>query len=132
MTTRDKPLVTGRTAEWHFDHFVEFTSKKLAVGEPSPHLAIMGHLTQAMTQEDRLYALGCYAATYCLPSAQVMWTLLPLAHVRAGAAAGWISEHWPGIVTRTERRCVRSPAKMTECINSLVSWIYTEFPKDRK
>lgn len=130
MTTHQtRPLEGDRSAEWHHSMFVEFTRRKLEVGEPSPHLAIMGWITRDFSLEDRVYALGCYAATYCLPSAQVIWTLYPAARVRVGRPAllAWLTENWSGIVTRTERRCVRSPQKMMECLCSLVEWMDRDF-----
>jgi Amino acid:DNA transferase len=115
---------------WHFDRFVEFTQYKGWVGEPSPHLAIVGHMARDMTTEDRLWLLGCYAATYCLPTAQVIHTLYPLQQVRLAGQApleAWLTSHWPGIVTRTERRCVRSPAKMADCLTSLARWVVEDY-----
>jgi hypothetical protein len=125
-----RPIVSEHAPAWHRARFAEFIRAKLSVGEPSPHLAIMGYLTRAMSEADRVYALGCYAATYCLPSAQVLWTLLPRTDALREPAAvlSWVRENWAGIVTRTERRCVRSPEKMTECLLSLLAWTEADYP----
>ena len=127
MSHSDPPTrLRGHTPDWHFDRFVEFTRCKGQVGEPSPHLAIVGHLSKDMTVECRLWLLGCYAATYCLPTAQVLHEMYPLERVRTEGHAPletWLAEHWRGIITRTERRCVRSPRNMAECLVSLARWI---------
>lgn len=120
-----------RTADWHFTRFVEFTGYKGEIGEPSPHLAIVGYLSKKMSLEDKLWLLGCYAATYCLPSAQVLWSEYPLQKALKGKEPleSWLTKHWKGIVTRTERRCVRTPRKMAECLHSFSKWATEEYPK---
>lgn len=119
--------------EWHFDKFVEFTKFKQQIGEPSPHLAIVGHFIKDMDDEwDQLWLLGLYAATYCLPSAQVIWEQYPFQEVAEGDPGElrlWIENNWKGIVTRTERRCVRSPEKMAQCLNSYAAWVQDDYPK---
>ena len=120
-----------RSAEWHFEHFVEFTQLKQEIGEPSPHLAIVGWLSKDQEINDRLWLLGCYAATYCLPTAQVLcakWSWRK-AHNRPQELTSWLEKHWKGIVTRTERRCVRTPKKMAECLTSYLQWMRNEYPR---
>jgi hypothetical protein len=119
-----------RPADWHLARFIEFTRLKARVGEPSPHLAIVGWLSRDSAADDRLWLLGCYAATYCLPAAQVIWEEWP--HARAegnrSALGTWLKDNWPGVITRTERRCVRTPAKMTECLHSYLDWVRGGYP----
>lgn len=115
-----------RSPEWHFKKFSEFTLLKGEIGEPSPHLAIVGYLTKDMHIHDKLWMLGLYAATYCLPSAQVIFDQYPLGLVWGKGREPllkWLTKNWKGIVTRTERRCVRSPEKMADCLVSLADWI---------
>jgi hypothetical protein len=129
LSNSNKPLLSNHSAAWHHEKFAEFIERKLEIGEPSPHLAIMGYLTRNMSEMDRVWALGCYAATYCLPSAQVIWTYWTYAQACENNVelASWVHENWPGIVTRTERRCVRSPQKMYECLSSLARWVESNF-----
>lgn len=119
-----------RSPDWHFSKFVEFTKLKGELGEPSPHLAIVGYIVRDFSLEKKLWMLGCYAATYCLPSAQVICELRTPTEARNDPAylLDWLSEHWPGIVTRTERRCVRSPKKMMECLHSYATWMVEGYP----
>lgn len=133
MATKQTTVPDGfreRPAAWHFDKFCEFIAIKQRVGEPSPHLNIVGYMARNSTMQDRLWLLGCYAATYCLPTAQVIWNLqsLEIQDRKPGAFRGWIKHHWEGIVTRTERRCVRTPEKMFQCLSSYRTWMREEFP----
>jgi hypothetical protein len=119
-----------RTAAWHLQKFTEFTALKQQIGEPSPHLAIVGYMCRNSTMDNRLWLLGCYAATYCLPTAQVIWSLQPIAKVERSPSqfTAWIKDNWKGIITRTERRCVRTPAKMTDCLLSYAEWMRSDYP----
>ena len=123
---------TERSAKWHKRKFILFTKRKLEIGEPSPHLTIVGHMSKDVSIRKRLWLLGCYAATYCLPSAQVIWELSPKS-IESGWAGcpdlDWFKKHWKGIITRTERRCVRTPEKMWECLMSYREWMYHEYPR---
>lgn len=114
-----------REAPWHLEKFVEFTKLKQEIGEPSPHLAVVGYLSRDSPPLDRLWLLGCYAATYCLPSALVLWGRWSwrAAANRPDDLRTWLKEHWAGVVTRTERRCVRTPAKMADCLTSYLVWM---------
>jgi len=117
--------------DWHYDKFVEFTDLKYQLGEPSPHLAIVGHMVRNSNIEDKLWLLGCYGATYCLPSAQVIWEHWSLDDVLAEPDEfnNWLVGNWAGIITRTERRCVRTPPKMFRCLSTYAKWARDDYPK---
>lgn len=121
-----------QSPSWHFDKIVEFTEFKKLVGEPSPHLAIVGQMSSGWPVERRAWALGCYGAVYCLPTAQVLWTHWPNAVdvVKLGEAGvrAWLEMHWAGIVTRTERRCIRTPKKLARCLYGYANWVVNDFP----
>lgn len=126
MGDKHKSLPDGfeeRDPSWHFERFVEFTDYKGKIGEPSPHLAIVGHMASMLPVDSKLWLLGCYAATYCLPTAQVIWSLKTYEDARKDGLLPWLRENWPGVVTRTERRCVRTPEKMAECLQSYANWM---------
>jgi hypothetical protein len=119
-----------RPAAWHMEKFTEFCALKQQVGEPSPHLTIVGYMARNEPLDSKLWLLGSYAATYSLPTAQVIWT-----QWRAAAALEdearfreWIAGNWRGIITRQERRCVRTPQKMADCLLSFADWMESEFP----
>lgn len=122
---------TERSPEWHFQKFTEFTKYKMDIGEPSPHLAIVGYMSKDSSIERRLWLLGCYAATYCLPTAQVIWDIWDCQRIRESSQKfeSWLKTNWKGIVTRTERRCVRTYRKMFVCLMSYLKWMDKEYPK---
>lgn len=118
--------------EWHFQKLVEFTRFKGRVREPSPHLAMVGYMAKDQPVAERVWMIGCYAAVYCLPTAQILWTKWPWAVAQAHAATHlepWLRSYWPGIVTRRERRCVRSAPKLARCLIGYAHWAEHEFPK---
>jgi len=118
-----------RDAAWHHEKFTEFTILKLQVGEPSPHLAIVGYLSKEQPLLRKGWYIGCYGATYCLPSAQMLWEHWSpeLVNKQPDNFAAWIKENWAGIITRTERRCVRTPEKMTVCLTEYAAWLTKSF-----
>ena len=120
--------------QWHIDKLVEFTKFKKQVHEPSPHLAMVGYMSRNETIPIKVWMIGCYGATYCLPSAQMLWTKLPWHHISSHPeeVMPFLTEHWKGVVTRTERRCVRTPNKMNRCLTSYINWANVEFPKLQK
>ncbi len=122
---------TERDATWHLRKFIQFTKFKMQIREPSPHLAIVGHMSKNSSLERKLWLLGCYAATYCLPTAQVIWELKTHEEVKNDPKnfEAWLKDNWKGIITRTERRCVRTPKKMSECLVSYANWMTKEYPK---
>jgi hypothetical protein len=123
-----------KTADWHFDKLTEFTEFKQAIGEPSPHLTVVGYLCKNLPVMDRVWLIGCYAATYCLPTAQVIFNSWKYQDIRdhPDKFKNWLTENWKGIVTRTERRAVRSVPKFYQCITTYIDWMETEFPRLQK
>ena len=118
-----------RTPDWHFNKFVTFTKRKIEINEPSPHLRMVGYMTEKYSMNDRLWLLGTYAATYNVPTGQVIWENWTHTDVleKPRTLEKWLTKNWKGIITRTERRCVRSPAKMAECLISCAYWIENKF-----
>ena len=128
----DIELPTGldeRSADWHHEKIAEFTLFKQQIGEPSPHLAIVGYLSKGKDFHTKGWYLGCYGATYCLPSAQMIWEHWTWQQVLKDPHTFeiWIYKNWAGIITRTERRCVRTPAKMTRCLVEYAVWLDQKF-----
>ncbi len=116
-----------------FDHwrlFPEFIRYKLAVGEPSPHMKIVGYLSRDEDRLEQVWRAGCYAAPYSILTAEVLWTNWPMERMvkEPEKLLPWLREHWPGIHTRTERRCVRTPEKMAVCLIQYAEWARLEFP----
>jgi hypothetical protein len=130
--TTDPPGgLSEQSPEWHYDQLALFTQYKHEIGEPSPHLAMVGHMGRDTSVGQRVWMLGCYAAVYCLPTAQILWTQWPWERVlrEREALPGWIAEHWKGMVTRRERRCVRSAIKLSRCLMGYAEWAQQGYPQ---
>lgn len=134
FSTNKKPDGWGlKSADWHFERFVEFSRLKHDVGEPSPHLAVVGNICEKekLSLNERLWLIGNYACSYCLPTAQVITTIwnYDRAVNNFDQFEKWLKDNWPGIVTRTERRAVRTHPKYVRCLKEWLRWITEEFPK---
>ncbi len=118
------------TVEQQWDIFREFIQKKLDVGEPSPHMKIVGWLSKDVTIRERFWRAGCYAVPYSIITAEVLWTKWPLDFSLAEPETleRWIYDNWKDIHTRTERRCVRTPAKFTQCLLQYSQWVDNTLP----
>ncbi len=117
--------------EFHWEFFPDFIRKKLDVGEPSPHMKIVGHLSQDCSWEEKIWRAGCYAAPYSVISAEVLWTYWPLERMLAHTDEflPWLQEHWGGIHWRMERRCVNTPAKFAENLTQYAEWAVSRLPQ---
>ena len=118
-----------QSSDWHFEKLVEFTKLKMQIGEPSPHLTIIGWMCKDLNLQERIWLMGCYGATYCLPSAQAIFSYWSMSDIVEDSQElyTWLQENWPGIVTRTERRSVRTVQKMHRCLVSYADWGLNRF-----
>src|SRR3990167_8584554 len=98
----------------HWQYFADFCRNERAVGGPDPHMVIAGHLSKDCPLGERIWRGGCYVGTYNVPAAEALWQAWPwpTAFGKQEELSTWLKEHWEGIPTRRERRCVRTPAKM--------------------
>lgn len=119
------PVVSEYPPAWQMEKLSEFTAYKAEIGEPSPHMAIVVHLTEGLPMAERLWRGACYLNAYSVGTAEKLWEAWP--YERAAAApvemGEWIAANWAGFHTRTERRCVRSPAKFIRAQLDLVDWV---------
>lgn len=118
------------TTEQQWQFLGDFTKLKLEVGEPSPHMKIVGWLSQDCSWEEKVWRAGCYAVPYSIITAEVLWTNWPLEKAQKDweELEDWITVNWKNIHTRTERRCVRTPAKFIECLLGYGDWLINKFP----
>ena len=116
--------------EFHWHHFPEFIKHKLSIGEPSPHLQVMGYLIKDLPWEEKVWKLGCYAAPYSLITAEILGSYWTAENVRdhPNDLLLWLKENWSGILTSTERRCVRTPEKMARCLVEYAGWTKAKAP----
>lgn len=131
---RDIELPSGfdeRSADWHHEKIAEFTLFKQQIGEPSSHLKVVGYLSKDKDFHTKGWYIGCYGATYCLSSALMIWEHWTWEQVLRDPKTFeiWIYNNWAGIITRTERRCVRTPEKMVRCLTEYATWIDQRFAR---
>lgn len=111
--------------QWHTEHMADFTAAKREVGEPSPHMAIVVHLTDGLPIAERLYRGGTYLNAYSVGTAEKIWERWSYEEARRNplGLTDWITENWPGFHTRTERRAVRTPAKFIRAQLGMMEWV---------
>lgn len=105
--------------------FGEFTNLELQYGGPDPQLTTVKHITWTGTDlREKVWVYGCYGAFHSTPPAEVIWNLWPLDKVlkEGDTLEGWLTREWAGITMRTERRCVRTPRKLTRYLRSMATW----------
>lgn len=114
VATLDDPFTTEE--HWHF--FREFIRHEKSVGGPDPQLDTMAKMTEGMTLREKMWAAGCFAATYCVGTAEVIF-----AYDLPPPNAAWLREHWEGLPLRRERRAVRTPDKLARCLADYADWM---------
>lgn len=124
--------IEEQSPQWHLKMFTEFTQCKQEVNEPSPHLAMVGHMSKAEDILERVWRIGCYAIPYSLPVGMMTWQTFTAEQAirNPKKVAAWVENNWQGILkgTRRERRCVRTSKKYNECILSYIRWMDEDFP----
>lgn len=119
--------MTGAAAPSVWEHFADFVRWERAVGGPDPHMALVGKLSENEEWLERVWRAGCYIGVYNVPVAQALWQELSwkdvVAH-SADALRDWLTENWEGIVTRRERRSVRTPAQLGRFLQEYAEWAY--------
>jgi hypothetical protein len=103
LSVAARPDIAQRVAE-----FVKF---ERAVGGPDPHMATVGHMSAGLSLEERLWRAGCYVGVYNVPTAERLWEAWPWPRIvfEGPYLEPWLAMMWGGIVTRRERRAVRTP-----------------------
>jgi hypothetical protein len=101
--------------EQHLQQFLEFVEFEKAAGGPDPHMALAVEHVKDMPEADRWWMGGCYVGVYNFPTAARIHAEVPWETALEWDSSewlAWLTEHWPGIATRRERRAVRSPEKL--------------------
>lgn len=131
------PVFSEHPAPWHHEKFIEFVEYKQMVGEPSPHMTLAGWLTENHEAGDlgpgeRVWRAGLYGAPYSVLTSEALWLHWPWGDAFDAPAEDitkWIADHWDGFHVRTERRMVRTPKRMAECILSYRAWAMSGEPQ---
>lgn len=115
---------------WHLEKFVDFTKAKAEIGEPSPHMTIVGYLSKDLPVVERMWYAGCYLNAYSIGTAEAMYAAWNYEQAvwDPGGLEAWIHDHWEGFHTRTERRMVRTPAAFAKAQLSYLVWLQDAVP----
>lgn len=126
-------IETEHSSEWHRDRFAEFTRYKLAGGEPTPHMRLVQWMSDGLSDREKLWRAGCYAAGYSVLTGEAIWTHWTYERFQSDPVGfeAWLRANWQGIHTRTPRRCVRTPDKFARCLFGWTAWMEQEFPRLR-
>lgn len=83
-----------------------------------------GWMSQRLPVRERYWRAGVYVSVYNSPGAEVIWQEWSHESVlrRGLDLERWLEVNWKGVPLRRERRAVRTPAKLADCIRS-----YAEF-----
>jgi hypothetical protein len=95
-------------------------------------MTVVQHMSKDVSQEEQIWRAGCYLVPYSVLTGEVLWTIWPWERiVREGHnyLLPWLKEHWLGIHTRTERRCVRTPDKFAASLLSYRDWAQHTLPQ---
>ena len=133
MGTAWKAVATDQPPDWHQAKFKEFVELKQQVGEPSPHMALAGFLTQQDNAQwnEVVWRAGVYGAPYSVLTSEAIWREWPwerMRHANRSEFRAWVERNWGGFHIRTERRMVRTPEKMTTNLLSYADWLRSGQP----
>lgn len=126
-----RPVATDRSSEWHLERFTEFAVGKTLLGEPMAHGRTVLHLSREVDQSELAWRLGLYLNAWSVVGSEVIWENWPLRKYEADPAGfkAWLADHFAGIHTRKERRCVRTPENFADAVESYHTWMTTELPR---
>ena len=97
--------------------FTEFCRAELTACGPDPQFSLLAALTATSSPAERVWAVGCYCAVHCFPTAVIMWHEWRAddALCRTEALQAWQLHHWKGLPVRPEMKSARMPAKRLAC-----------------
>jgi hypothetical protein len=119
----------------HWQTFSEFALYELAAGGPDPHMRYVGYEAERLHPPnekkiqahllERAWMGGVYVAFYNYAAAEQTWNQWPMMEVllHPEQFRNWMHTSWKGLPTRRERRAVRTPEKMHQCLVAYASWL---------
>lgn len=107
--------------------FGEFCRLKTQVNGPDVHMrtAIAALDDMQLVRPDALWWLGVYTTFCSVPPGAATWARWddPALLLAVGDRFDrWVDESWAGLPVRTQRRPVRSRAKLAECVRGMARW----------
>jgi len=127
-----KPIVSDHSGTWHRERFAEFARAKAAIGEPTPHMRVVDHLSRDVDDQERVWRAGAYLAAYSVLTGEAIWSAWPWTALgdedMRARLLPWLQANWGGVHTRRPRRCVRTPEKFYRCLLGYADWERKAFP----
>lgn len=123
------------STEEHWRYFVEFCKWEQLSGGPDPHLVTTAELAKDQSWLERVWRGGCYAGVYNVPAGEFIWQAWPYTRVLQVSQldlVGWLSERWLNIITRRERRCVRTPEQLGRFLFEYSRWMSSQLTEKDK
>ena len=109
----------------HYEGFKEFCIKETALYGPDPQLVTVAKMSEDQEIPEKMWRGGVGVGVWNVPTAYEIWSEFPLERA-VGAPEEilpWLQQHWAGILTRQERRCVRTPEKMALYLREYARWV---------
>lgn len=125
-----KPISNDHSGEWHREKFIEFSWAKEVIGEPTPHMRVVGWMSRDCSDEEFVWRAGCYLAAYSVITGEGIWREWSWERItnEPEGLAPWLQQNWAGIHTRKPRRCVRTVKQFNDCLLGFARWMRTELP----
>lgn len=100
--------------------FLQFCQAETAVGGPDPQMIMLRLLCKGRTLVERSLLAGLYVIPYDVSTAEYLWQKLLVDPEQD--VSGFVSDEWAAILTRGERRCVRTREKFSSCLCDYMAW----------
>ncbi len=112
------------TPREHTAYLADFLRAEQTLNGPDAHLVALGPLLRDQSLEERIWRCGCYAAVYNAPGAEAIWSAISYETARRNPETipDWLECNWANLPIRKERRAVRTPKKMSACLQSYLKW----------
>lgn len=131
------------TLEEHYELFTEFCGLEKKSGGPDPQVAIITELLKNVPEfSEKLWLIGCYAATHCIPTAYRIWTTFRPRHVYSYQGnedfrdfindyfRSWLKDNWKYLPVRPERKSVYVLENRVKCLTDFAEYSITRAALD--
>lgn len=109
----------------HYQQFKEFCIKEIALNGPDPQLLTVAKMSEGVSDLEMMWRGGVAVGVWNVPTAYEIWNKFDFeaAFTIPRDLSDFIHTNWAGILTRRERRCVRTPDKLVKYLDDLANWI---------
>jgi hypothetical protein len=106
--------------------FAEFTAAEQATGGPDPHMNCVGEIARqaGLGWLSTAWLGALYCAVYNVPTALALHREFPDPEaVEKTRTLEWLRSNWKGITFRPERKTVRTPERLSKCLDSFAAFV---------